>query len=653
MPESSDRTSSSRAHRRAAIAIALAGALGAACSAQLPFGAPPGSDESPPGVAPQIASEGPVFWAAAASDAAAAAAVDFPYVLTNNDEPYRGQFHVTAPTGWLNDVNGIWYSGGIYHLAYQAYPYAIHAPGDTKLWGHATSRDLVHWTHVPIMLDPDVNNVPGSAWSGSTVVDTNNTSGLRTGTNPVFVAIYTATSIGTSLAFSNDLGATWQAYDHNPVAIGGPNASTRDPHVFWHAPSQRWICVFYENGTSFYTSPDLKSWTKVSHIDFGFECPDFYELPIDGNAANQRWVLQDASGSYLIGSFDGTTFTPDGTGAHRMDVSSQFYAAQTFYRGTFPDQRVVQLAWIRGMDGSTGPWNQSISFPVELKLETRAEGVRVTRTPVAELSTLYGAQLHWGAQSLAAGSNPLDGVASRGYDLELVIDVAASAARSIQLKLGSRTLTYDVAAQTLQGNALPLIGGKLKLRALVDWGQLEVFGNGGSLSSTEGVPFSATDTSLSLTGDGAVSLVSADFRSVRRAWPGTAAVASSIVDDRGSGVRYTGNSFVSNEDRYFGGSCTVLRDTNSSVTATFTGTRVDWYGLKNVDLGRADVYLDGALVMAGIDCYSATRQNMRLFTASGLTSEPHVIKVVVAGTKADASAGTALVHDYFVAYVDR
>jgi fructan beta-fructosidase len=577
---------------------------------------------------------------------------DFPYVLTNNDEPYRGQFHFTAPAGWLNDVNGIWYSGGTYHLSYQAYPYAIHAPGDTKLWGHATSPDLVHWTHVPIMLHPDVN-VPGSAWSGSTVVDTNNTSGFRTGANPVFVTIYTATSIGTSVAYSNDLGTTWQAYSGNPVAIGGPNASTRDPHVFWHAASRRWICVFYENGTSFYTSPDLKSWTKVSHIDFGFECPDLYELPVDGNAANKRWVLQDASGTYLLGTFNGTAFTPDGTGAHKMDVSPQFYASQTFYRDTFPDQRVVQMAWIRGMDGATGPWNQSISFPAEVKLETRPEGIRVTRTPIAELSSLYGARLHWDAQSLAAGSNPFDGVTSRSYDLEVVIDVNASSARAIQLKVGSRTLVYDVAAHTLLGSSLLPINGRLKLRALVDWGQLEVFGNAGSFSYTEGTPFSATDTSVALTGDGTVSLVSAEFRSVRRAWPGTAAFSSSIIDDRGSGVRYTGSSFVSNEDRYFGGSCTVLRDQGSSVTAVFTGTRVDWYGLKNVDLGRADVYIDGAIAAAGIDCYSATRQNLRLFTASRLSNEPHTIKIVVAGTKADASSGTALVHDYFVSYVDR
>ncbi len=579
------------------------------------------------------------------------AGADYPYLLTNYDEPYRGQFHFTAPMGWLNDVNGVWYYGGLYHLAYQAYPYALEAPGDTKYWGHATSPDLIHWTHWPIMLDPGIN-VPGAAWSGSTVVDSNDTSGFRTGGNPVFVSTYTATTIGTSVAYSNDLGVTWEPYASNPVAIGGHDPSTRDPHVFWHAASHHWVCVYYENGISFYTSPDLRTWTKVSHIDFGFECPDFYQLPVDGNAADLRWVLQDASGTYLVGTFDGTTFTPDGTGSHQMDTSSQFYASQTFFRDTFPDQRVVQMAWMRGMDGSTAPWNQSISFPAELKLETRPEGVRITRTPIAEIASLYGAVQHWGAQSVAAGVNPLQGLASQTYDLEVVIDIGATTATSIQLKVGNQTLVYDVTAQTLLGSALSPRSGKLTLRVLVDWGQLEVFGNGGSFSYTASVPFSATDTSVALTGDGAISLVSADFRPLHRAWPGTAAASSAIIDDGAASVAYTGTATVANENRYFGGTVRVLVGQGSSVTATFTGTRVDWYGLKNVDLGWADVYIDGVLAVSGIDCYSPLRQNARLFTTAGLANASHTIQVVVNGTKNAASAGTALVHDYFVSYID-
>src|SRR6185295_10532517 len=110
----------------------------------------------------------------------------FPYVITNYDEPYRPQVHFSAPMGWLNDANGMWFEGGLYHLSYQAFPYAIDE--GPKHWGHASSPDLVHWTHWPIMLDPGVN-VPGDAWSGSTVVDVDNTSGLKNGAGPVLVTV--------------------------------------------------------------------------------------------------------------------------------------------------------------------------------------------------------------------------------------------------------------------------------------------------------------------------------------------------------------------------------------------------------------------------------------------------------------------------------
>jgi fructan beta-fructosidase len=174
---------------------------------------------------------------------------DYPYYPTNYDEPYRGQYHFTAPNGWLNDVNGVWYYGGVFHLSYQAYPYTL--DGLTKHWGHATSTDMVHWVSAPVMLDPGVRGLPGDAWSGSAVVDVDNTSGLQTGTNPVLVAIYTATSEGTCLAYSNDLGLTWQPYAGNPLPIGGESDAERDPHVFWHEPTQQWVCAHYENGTAF------------------------------------------------------------------------------------------------------------------------------------------------------------------------------------------------------------------------------------------------------------------------------------------------------------------------------------------------------------------------------------------------------------------
>jgi fructan beta-fructosidase len=401
---------------------------------------------------------------------------NYPYVLTNYDEPYRGQVHFTAPMGWLNDVNGVWYWNGVYHLGYQAYPYALDQ--GPKHWGHATSTDLVHWTHWPVMLDPTL--VPGDVWSGSTVVDVNNTSGFKTGANPVLVSMYTATSRGTCLAYSNDLGLTWQAYSGNPVAIGGPNADTRDPHVFWHEPTQKWVTAHFDGGaaaTAFYTSSDLKNWTRTSRIAFGFECPDIYELPIDGVATNTKWVLQDGSGSYLLGQFDGATFVPDSTVPKRMDMSPGFYAAQTFFRPTLPDARLLQMGWIRALDttasgspsfGTTAPFNQAITFPVEIKLVTFPDGVRVARTPVAEIQNLYGSPVHFDAQVAASGVNPFAALSSKVFDLEATIDLAQTTATTITFRAGNLTFPLAVSTRQLFGATVSPINNRVKIRLLRD-----------------------------------------------------------------------------------------------------------------------------------------------------------------------------------------
>jgi fructan beta-fructosidase len=572
----------------------------------------------------------------------------FPYVITNYDEPYRPQVHFSAPMGWLNDANGMWFEGGLYHLSYQAFPYALDE--GPKHWGHASSPDLVHWTHWPIMLDPGVN-VPGDAWSGSTVVDEANSSGFKQGAGPVLVTLYTCTTKGTCVAYSNDRGVTWQAYDQNPVAIGGPNADTRDPHVFWHEPTKKWVCALYENGTSFYTSADLKHWTKQSHVDFGFECPDIYELPVDGAANETKWVLQDASGAYLLGSFDGTKYTPDSLDAEHMDTSGVFYAAQTFYRNNFPDQRVVQMPWLRGMNGATAPFNQAIGFPLQVQLKTFPNGVRVARTPVAEIAKLYTASQHFDAQTVAPGDNPFAAAKGKVFDLEIDLDMAKTTAKTITLGLGDLSVDLDVAGQKMFGATVSPINGHIKLRVVRDWGPYELFVNDGQVVHTDAHPFDPNDTSIALTGDGAIGLASADLHQLGRAWPGIAAKSSTILDDNDGSTSYEGAWTLAPENRYFKASA-HFNTSGTSFEVKFTGTRVEWYGLRNTDLGFADVYLDSALVGEGIDLYDARRQNALLFTRGKLTNTAHTLKVVVTGKKNPASSGTALVHDYVVAYVD-
>jgi fructan beta-fructosidase len=590
-----------------------------------------------------------------------------PFPTTNYDEPYRGQFHFTPPGGHANDVNGLWYWNGVYYMAYQAYAYTLHW-GDTAGDGaikrdmaYATSRDLVHWEHQGLMIEADVSSL-GQVWSGSTVVDPTNTSGLGSGLEPVFATVFTCTAGGTCVTYSTDRGITWTPYANNPVSIGAGGWEARDPHVFWHAPTSKWVALHYDAGTVFYTSPDLKSWTKTSSLTFGFECPDFFELPVDGDAQNTRWVLQDGSGAYLIGEFDGATFTPDADfapetagGAYRaqkMDQGDSFYAAQSFFRESFPDERVVQVAWMRGPYGVTAPWTHALSFPAELSLVSTESGIRVARRPIAEIATLHGSATERKATTLSAGQNLLAGMQAKAFDLEVKLDVAASTATSITLRIADKTFSYDVSSQTFIGRPLPLRDGKLELRVLADHGQLEVFGAGGLFSYTSAQFFAPRDARVELVADGTLAVESASLRTLKRAWPGTPASSSTIIDNTDAGHTFSGENFIATEERYHGNGCTVVRGAGSSFELSFTGTRVEWYGLKNNDLGKADIYVDGRLEVTGAELFDTRRQNAQLFSRAGLARGPHTLRVVLRADKHPASAGIAMVHDYVIAYDD-
>ncbi len=244
-------------------------------------------------------------------------------------EPYRPQFHFSPAKNWMNDPNGLVYYDGEYHLFYQYNPF-----GDKwghMSWGHAVTTDLVHWTHLPVALAEE-NGV--MIFSGSAVVDERNTSGFGKDGKPPMVAIYTGWKpVGFNqaqyIAYSTDRGRTWTKYAGNPVLDIG-STEFRDPKVFWYEPAKRWIMVLVlaaERRVRFYGSPDLKQWTRLS--EFGpaaaiggvWECPDLFELPVDGARGQKRWVLGvninpggrwgGSAGQYFVGNFDGTTFTLD------------------------------------------------------------------------------------------------------------------------------------------------------------------------------------------------------------------------------------------------------------------------------------------------------------------------------------------------------
>ena len=275
-------------------------------------------------------------------------------------EPFRPQYHFTPEKNWMNDPNGLVYYRGEYNLFYQYNPFGIQ--WGHMSWGHAVSRDLVHWKHLPVAL-LEADGI--MCFSGSAVVDWHNTSGFGHNGRPPLVAIYTGMRVADGrqfqcIAYSNDGGLTWIKYAGNPVLdIGSDNF--RDPKVQWYAPSKCWlmvVAVSAEHKVRFYRSPDLKHWTLLS--EFGpanatggvWECPDFFQLPVDGRPQDCKWVLivnvgggapAGQSGTqYFVGNFDGSRFT--------ADPDCLFKAVQ----GAVPEGRVVadfeqtNYAWLPG-----------------------------------------------------------------------------------------------------------------------------------------------------------------------------------------------------------------------------------------------------------------------------------------------------------------
>ena len=268
-------------------------------------------------------------------------------------EPFRPQFHYTPAQTWMNDPNGLLYYNGKFHLFYQNNPLG-NTDGNLS-WGHAVSTDLLHWTQLPVALQVQTNSagaITQEFFSGSAVVDTNNTSGLGTPGHPAMIAMYTSeypidqtlangTQIraGTqaqSIAYSLDEGTTWNQYAGDPVIAAPPTAyadqytNFRDPKLFWYARQSKWVVVTSlasEHKLLLYSSKDLKNWTYMSSFgpsnatNGAWECPDLFRLPVDGNANNTKWVMMIGSNpgsitagsgtQYFVGNFDGTTFTAD------------------------------------------------------------------------------------------------------------------------------------------------------------------------------------------------------------------------------------------------------------------------------------------------------------------------------------------------------
>ena len=444
-------------------------------------------------------------------------------------ETYRPQFHFSAKRGWLNDPNGLVFHDGEYHLYFQ-FETELSGADDRKSWGFAVSPDLVHWRQLDDALQPDAL---GPIWSGSAVVDRDNTSGLGSPGKPPLVALYTAAggkspeSSGRDftqcLAYSLDRGRTWTRYAHNPILphIAGEN---RDPKVVWHAPTKHWIMALYLEGSDFalFASPDLKAWTRLQTMTLPGcdECPDFFEMPVSGSPNDHRWVFTAANGKYLVGTFDGQEFTPE-TGVLPSDYGANFYAVQTYSDIPRTDGRRIQIAWMRGGEYPQMPFNQQMSFPCELTLHRTSDGLRLHRQPVREIAGLYGKEQSWHDLTLAPGENPLHSLSGDLWDENAEFEIGTATA--VVFRVRGTDVLYDVKAQTLTalGRTAPLKldGNRLTLRLLIDRTSLEVFGNGGQVSMATCFLPPPDDKMLAVHADGgSARIVALTVHPLRSAW---------------------------------------------------------------------------------------------------------------------------------------
>jgi sucrose-6-phosphate hydrolase SacC (GH32 family) len=452
------------------------------------------------------------------------------------NEPYRPQFHFSPQKNWTNDPNGLVYFEGEYHLFYQYNPF-----GDKwghMSWGHAVSRDMVHWQELPVAL-PEEGGV--MIFTGSAVVDDRNTSGFCAGGKPCMVAVYTGhtprkgsvPAVQTqNLAFSNDRGRTWTRYSANPV-LNLNLTDFRDPDVFWSVASRRWIMAVSlpnDHKIRFYGSPDLKKWDRLS--EFGpagttagqWECPALFQLSVDGNPSNTRWVLkvglnpgslQGGSGEqYFIGRFDGTQFLNDNPASLSLWSDNNLP----------PTQPTVMLGWMNNWQYAdklpTGPWRGQMTIPRELVLKTFPEGIRLVQKPARALTLLRG--------------NTVGKPTTGSFEIETALQMngATEAGWKIAGRDGTYTLIgYDAVKHEVfvdrthapfparTSAPIHLTNDTLTFRILVDRNSIEVFAADGRVAITNLV-FSEPPPAFNFYSNGKASQLRTTIWTLRSIWSG-------------------------------------------------------------------------------------------------------------------------------------
>lgn len=379
---------------------------------------------------------------------------------TTNTDYYRPSYHFTPLYGWMNDPNGMVYKDGEYHLYFQYNPYG--SKWGNMHWGHAVSKDLVHWEH----LDPAIARDPvGHIFSGSSVVDKKNTAGF--GKNAI-IAIYTNHSVNHGevqcIAYSNDNGRTFTKYEGNPVLTPFDGLKDfRDPKVFWYEKGKCWyMIVSADKETRFYKSKNLKKWDYVSAFGKGlgqqpcqYECPDFFQLPVNGDKKKMKWVMTmninpgcwfgGSATEYFVGDFDGKKFTcPDADEVKWLDWGKDHYATVTFSN---TGDRVLGITWMSNWQyANLTPFKQNRGangLPRELKLYEKNGKYYISEDVAPEVYALRKDTKNV-ADASVASEKMLAGVAANmegAFEIEADVTPDANGIAGIEISNNKRERT--------------------------------------------------------------------------------------------------------------------------------------------------------------------------------------------------------------------
>ncbi|GAB3893570.1 glycoside hydrolase family 32 protein [Spirosoma agri] len=487
---------------------------------------------------------------------------------TTYKQPYRPQYHFSTRANWINDPNGLVYYDGEYHLFYQYNPFDSHWGHMT--WGHAISRDLVHWQELPPAIAEEGSTM---IYSGSCVVDKANTSGFGQAGQTPMVAIYTGAQPDKQsqhIAYSLDKGRTWTKYAGNPV-IDLNRKDFRDPKVFWYEPTQNWVMVVLlptDRKALFYKSTNLKNWVKGGEFTATdtpatvWECPDLVEVPVDGTM-ERKWVLllsmgnnAPAGGSgmqYYVGRFNGSTFINESKSGdlRYVDWGKDYYAAITYNNLPRRGNRgAISIGWMNNLqyanDIPTTPFRGTMTLPRELRLAKVQDPMvryELRQQPIQELKPLLGTSFQWTGTDVAQLNESLasNNLTGDTYCLQLELEadktgvgVRVKKEEALPGKGEETVIGYDPAKQQLYVDrsrsgqiafkkefsgrfTAPLKpqNGRISLQIWVDRSSVEVFGNNGEVTLTNQIFPKPNSRGIEFFGSGLRSVL---IRSVEPIW---------------------------------------------------------------------------------------------------------------------------------------